>query len=306
MAVRKVYHRLPYYLPMRGLSLFALFAGATFIALSPIWVRVSEVGPTASAFWRVCLAVPLLWILFAFNSKDQKTLDKSQYIPLLLAGIAFAGDLAFWHWSVKYTSVANSTLLANLASIFVTLAAWILWKQRPSGLFLAGLAAALLGVALLVQTSLAGSSGASPTALLGDGLGVVTAMFYAWYLLCVKGLRDRGAGTLRLMAVTTTITAAILLPVALASGEALLPATQLGWLKLLGLAWISHAAGQGLIAYALAQLPAGFTSVGLLLQPVMAAVFAWILLGEPLVALQVAGGAVVLAGIYLARKASSQ
>jgi drug/metabolite transporter (DMT)-like permease len=291
---------------MRGLSLFALFAGATFIALSPIWVRVSEVGPTASAFWRVSLAVPLLWILFAFNSKGQKTLDKNQCIALLLAGIAFAGDLAFWHWSVKYTSVANSTLLANLASIFVTLAAWILWKQRPSGLFLAGLAAALLGVALLVQTSLAGSSGPSTTALLGDGLGVVTAMFYAWYLLCVKGLRDRGAGTLRLMAVTTTITAAVLLPVALASGEPLLPATQLGWLKLLGLAWISHAAGQGLIAYALAQLPAGFTSVGLLLQPVMAAVFAWVLLGEPLAALQVAGGAVVLAGIYLARKASSQ
>ena len=61
-----------------------------------------------------------------------------------------------------------------------------------------------------------------------------------------------------------------------------------------------------MIAYALAQLPAGFTSVGLLLQPVMAALFAWMLLGEPLGAMQVAGGAVVLAGIYLARKASSQ
>ena len=287
---------------MRGLSLIALFAGAIFIALSPIWVRVSEVGPTASAFWRVCLAVPLLWVLF-FSLKTKETKSLSTQWPLLLvAGVAFAGDLAFWHWSIKYTSVANSTLLANLASIFVTLAAWLLWKQRPTGLFLAGLAAALLGVTLLVQASL----GSSPDALLGDGLGVVTAMFYAWYLLSVKGLRDRGAGTLGLMAVTTTITAVILLPVALASGEALLPATSTGWLKLLGLAWISHAAGQGLIAYALAQLPAGFTSVGLLLQPVIAAAFAWILLGEPLVALQVAGGAVVLAGIYLARKASSQ
>jgi drug/metabolite transporter (DMT)-like permease len=291
---------------MRGLSLFALFAGAIFIALSPIWVRVSEVGPTASAFWRVCLAVPLLWVLF-FSLKTKETKSLSTQWPLLLvAGIAFAGDLAFWHWSIQYTSVANSTLLANLASIFVTLATWLLWKQRPSGLFLAGLALALLGVAVLVQASLAGSTGTSPTALLGDALGVVTAMFYAWYLLSVKGLRERGAGTLRLMAVTTTITAVILLPVALASGEALLPATSAGWLKLLGLAWISHAAGQGLIAYALAQLPVGFTSVGLLLQPVMAAVFAWILLGEPLVALQVAGGAVVLTGIYLARKASSQ
>jgi drug/metabolite transporter (DMT)-like permease len=282
---------------MRGLSLIALFAGAIFIALSPIWVRVSEVGPTASAFWRVLLAVPLLWILF-FSLKTNERKTTLPPLPYLLAGLAFAGDLAFWHWSIQYTSVANSTLLANLASIFVTLAAWVLWKQRPSGLFLGGLAAALLGTGLLVRASL----GFSPTALLGDALGVVTAMFYAWYLLQVKDLRDRGAATLQLMAVTTTITAVILLPVALLSGEPLLPQTETGWLKLLGLAWISHAGGQGLIAYALAHLPAAFSAVGLLLQPVMAAGFAWLLLSEPLTGLQCAGGAVVLFGIYLAHR----
>jgi hypothetical protein len=106
---------------------------------SPIWVRVADVGPTASAFWRVMLAVPLLWILFfSLASKEKKAaLPRA---PFLLAGIAFAGDLAFWHWSIQYTSVANSTLLANLASIFVTLAAWVLWKQRPTSLFISGLA----------------------------------------------------------------------------------------------------------------------------------------------------------------------
>lgn len=287
----KVYHR-----RMRGLPLIALFAGATCIALSPIWVRVADVGPTASAFWRVCLAVPLLWLLFAFISKDRKFLDKRQTALLFATGFAFAGDLAFWHWSIQYTSVANSTLLANLASIFVTLAAWVLWKQRPSGLFLAGLAAALLGTGLLVRASLA----FSPTALLGDGLGVVTALFYAWYLMSMKSLRDRGAATLLLMAATTTITAVLLLPVAAVSGETLLPASAAGWLTLAGLAWISHAGGQGLIAFALAHLPAAFSAVGLLLQPVLAAAFAWLLLAEPLTGLQCAGGAVVLFGIYLA------
>jgi drug/metabolite transporter (DMT)-like permease len=286
---------------MRGSPLIALFSGAICIALSPIWVRVSEVGPTASAFWRVFLAVPLLWVLFLSLKTKEKKIIPPHWGIMLAAGVAFAGDLAFWHWSIRFTSVANSTLLANLASIFVTLAAWILWKQRPSATFLAGLAAALAGVGLLVRASL----GSSPTALLGDGLGLVTALFYAWYLLSVKGLRDRGAATLQLMAVTTTLTAGILLPVALASGEALLPPTATGWLKLLGLAWISHAAGQGLIAYALAHLRAGFSSVGLLLQPVMAALFAWVLLGEPLSALQVAGGLVVLAGIALARRGSA-
>jgi len=285
---------------MRVPALLALFCGAACIALSPIWVRVSEVGPTASAFWRVALAVPLLWIAFV-SFPGKASVEKPNPYLLFAAGVAFAGDLAFWHWSIRFTSVANSTLLANLASIFVTLAAWLLWRQRPSATFLAGLVAALAGVGLLVRASL----GFSPDALLGDGLGVVTAMFYAWYLLSVKGLRDRGAGTLRLMAVTTTVTAVILFPVAIASGEDLLPASAAGWLKLLGLAWISHAGGQGLIAYALAHLPAAFSSVGLLLQPVIAALFAWLLLGEALSALQIAGGAVVLIGIYLARRGTS-
>ena len=285
---------------MRVPALFALFAGATCIALSPIWVRVADVGPTASAFWRVALAVPLLWFLLFASEKRQQEQNPLHWKFMLPAGIAFAGDLAFWHWSIQFTSVANSTLLANLASIFVTLAAWVLWKQRPSGTFLAGLAAALAGIALLVRASL----GYSPTTLFGDGLGVVTAMFYAWYLLSVKAIRDGGASTLYLMAVTTTITALILLPVAIASGEALFPETGAGWLTLLGLAWISHAAGQGLIAYALAHLPAAFSSVGLLSQPVMAAVFAWLLLGEGLSAFQIVGGAVVLVGIYIARRGS--
>jgi drug/metabolite transporter (DMT)-like permease len=282
-----------------GVALATLLAGATCIALSPIWVRISETGPTAAAFWRVALASPVLWLLYASGRREASSAGASWKL-LFAAGLAFAGDLAVWHTSIKLTSVANSTLLANLASIFVTLAAWLIWKQRPRGLFLVGLATALAGVGMLVETSAA----RSPTALGGDMLGVVTAMFYAWYLLAVKQLRDRGSATVRLMAVTSTITAVLLLPVALASGEQMLPVSALGWLTLAGLALVSHAAGQGLITYALAHLPAAFSSVSLLFQPVMAAVFAWVLLGEPLAPQQIAGGAVVLLGIYLSRRGS--
>ena len=278
-------------------ALAALLLGATCIALSPIFVRIADVGPTASAFWRVALAAPLLWPIAALTPHGPAL---AHWRLFLLAGVAFAGDLAFWHWSIRFTSVANSTLLANLASIFVTLAAWLFWRERPSGRFLLGLAAALAGVMLLVRTSLAFSA----SALLGDAFGVVTAAFYAGYILAVKDLRDRGAATVQLMAISTTITAALLFPVALASGETLLPASAAGWLTLAGLAWISHCAGQGLIAYSLAHLPAAFSSVSLLFQPVMAAIFGWVLLGEALTPLQMLGGAVVLAGIYLARRAS--
>lgn len=279
-------------------ALPALLAGATLIALSPIFVRLTDVGPTASAFWRVALAAPLLWLLLLAAPRGvPRALD---WKMLAFAGFAFAGDLAFWHWSIRFTSVANSTLLANLAAPFVTIALWIFWGRRPSGTFALGLAAALLGVLMLVHTSLAFSA----TALVGDAFGVITALFYAAYLLSVKSWRDRGAATLYVMATTSTLTALLLLPPAIASGEVLLPASAQGWLVLIGLAWISHCAGQGLIAYALAHLPAAFSSVSLLLQPVMAAIFAWMLLSEPLAPLQVAGGMVVLAGIYLARRGS--
>jgi drug/metabolite transporter (DMT)-like permease len=281
-------------------ALGALLVGAACIALSPIFVRLSEAGPTATAFWRVALAVPVLWLLYFFKSGPATRRYAGKWPLLLAAGFAFAGDLGFWHASVQLTSVANSTLLANLAAIFVTLAAWIFLRQKPTRLFLGGLGAALLGVMLLVHTSLALSS----TGLAGDALGVVTAMFYAGYILTVKALRDRGETTLHLMAVTTTITALFLFPVALASGEAMLPASAFGWWVLIGLALISHAAGQGLIAYALAHLPAAFSMVSLLFQPVMAALFAWVLLSEGLVPLQVLGGLIVLAGIYLARRGS--
>jgi len=284
---------------VRASALLALFCGAVCIALSPIWVRVADVGPIASAFWRVALAVPLLWSIAAAVRAPMRAAGARPAL-LAAAGLAFAGDLAFWHGSIQLTSVANSTLLANLASIFVTLGAWALWREKPRTLFLVGLALALGGVALLVRASVA----VSPRALLGDGLGVVTALFYAWYLMTVKRLRDGGLGVVALMAWSTTLTACVLLPVALASGEPLMPASAAGWLKLVGLAWISHAMGQGLIAFALAHLPAAFSAVALLLQPVMAALLAWVLLGEPVGALQLAGGAVVLAGIYLARRAS--
>jgi drug/metabolite transporter (DMT)-like permease len=281
-------------------ALPALLFGATCIALSPIFVRLSEAGPTATAFWRVALAVPVLWF-FCLVKAERRAPSRRNGWLLFAAGFAFAGDLGFWHASIQHTSVANSTLLANLASIFVTLAAWIFLRQRPGGVFLAGLATALTGVGLLVWASLEFSA----AALLGDALGVVTAMFYAGYIFAVKGLRDRGETALHLMAVSSTITALLLLPAALASSDQFFPSSAWGWAVLAGLALVSHAAGQGLIAYALAHLPAAFSSVSLLFQPVMAALFAWVLLAEPLAPLQIAGGLVVLAGIYLARRGSA-
>ena len=278
-----------------ALAVTALFVGAACIGTSALWVKVSETDPVSTAFWRVFLALPLLWAwALAERGRPARAVPATERRLMLWAGLLFAGDLAVWHWSVVLTSVANATLLANLAPIFVALAAWLLFHRTPSGRFLAGLAAALAGMAVLIggDFRLAGNQ------VLGDALGVVSAMFYAGYQLVVTRLRA-SASTASIMAWSGAITAAALLPLALASGEQFLPLTGGGWGKLIGLALVSQVVGQSLIAYAMAHLPATFSSVGLLFQPVMAALFAWILLGETLGWIEIAGAITVLAGIRI-------
>jgi len=286
---------------MNPLAIAALLLGATAIATSALFVKVSETGPVATAFWRIFLALPFLWMWSLLAERAGHSASFVSEKRLLLAtGLFFAGDLAFWHWSIVRTSVANATLLANLAPIFVALAAWLLFRQRLRGKFLRGLAIALTGMTILIggDFELQGSE------LLGDAFGVVTAMFYAGYQISVTKLRARVA-TSTIMAWSGLITALMLLPLALVSGEQLLPVSSAGWLKLIGLALIAQVAGQSLIAYAMAHLPATFSSVGLLFQPVMATLFAWIILGESVSSLQVAGGITVLIGIRMVHLAEN-
>jgi drug/metabolite transporter (DMT)-like permease len=286
--------------PRECLALAALFAGATAIATAPLFVKVSETGPVATAFWRVFLALPPLWIwaLISQGSRHREHLCNHRGM-LIAAALFFTGDLAVWHWSILLTSVANTTLLANLAPIFVTAAAWLLFREVPRKLFLAGLAAAIAGTLLLIGANF----GQNGSALLGDALGVITAMFYAAYQISVSRLRAH-VPTASLMAWSSAMMAAMLLPIAWVSGEQLLPHSDMGWMKLIGIALFAQVIGQSLIAWAMAHLTATFSSVGLLLQPVMATLFAWVLLGETVGPLQFTGGVLVLAGIALARQAT--
>lgn len=287
------------------LAIIALLAGSAAIGFSPLFVRLAEAGPIATAFWRVALAAPLFWLFMARETAQAPTAGFRRpsswrdYGGLALAGLCFAGDLTTWHLSIRQTSVANATLLANIAPIFVTLFSWALFGQRFSRGFLGGLAVAMLGVALLMGRSF----DADAVSLAGDGLALTAAMFYASYFIVVSRLR-RSFSTATIMLWSGAATAAATLALTLATGESLWPASWTGWLALFGLAWFSHAGGQGLIAYGMAFLPAAFTSVTVLLQPVVAAAAAWAVLGEPLGWLDAAAMAVVLAGIVLARRGS--
>ncbi len=288
-------------------ALITLIAGALCTGGASILVRLSETGPTATAFWRGCLALPLLalWALLEprpsegpkrLPTRATSIVSSFRDPGFLWAGAFFAGDLALWHWSLMLTSVAASTLEASLAPIAVTLIVWLLWRERPSGRFLAATALALAGMVLIVSPKL----GHGGSAFAGDALGLGTAVFFAAYILAVAGLRARfGTGTV--MFNSTLAFTVFLLPLALTQNFA--PDTAYGWAIVGGCAVAAQVLGQGLIAYALAHLRPTFSSLGLLVQTIGASTSAWLVLGERLAAVQIVGGLVIIGAIALARSA---
>ncbi len=282
----------------QGKAVVALLAGVTCIGAAPIFVRLSEVGPSATAFYRVALVLPIYWLL---ARKEPSAVRRSFRRTCLwfVAGVGcfFAADLSLWHWALRYTPVANSTLLTNLAPVFVLIGARAFLHEHTGRGLIASVAITMAGSALLV----ASSAQLARANLFGDVLSLVTAVFYAGYLVTLKRARQDLPAPV-VMAASGLVSCPLFVLAGMAANENFVPATAKGWAVLFGLGLISHLAGQGLIAYGLAHVQAAFSAAALLWQPVVAALLAAILLGESLTGMQIIGGAVVLVGIYLAQR----
>lgn len=284
-----------------ALPFVALALGAVAMGASPIFVRLADVGPFASAFWRMFLALPLLWAWMAWERAQEGTddgpLDLSRHgVVIALIGFFFAGDLFFWHLSILNTTVANATLLATMTPIIVTLGAWLIFKERIAPRVLTGVILGLAGATLLVGLN----ARFAPERVFGDFCGVITACFFGSYFLTVSHAR-RTMTSAQVMFYPALVTCFLLLLVTLLLEDRLFPRSFEGLAILAGLAFISQIGGQGLMAYALGHLPAIFSSLVLFLEAIAAAMLAWLLLAEQVSVWQTGGGILIMAGIYAAR-----
>ncbi|WP_304176164.1 DMT family transporter [Phenylobacterium aquaticum] len=279
----------------RTRALIVLLTGASVIGVGPIFVRLAEVGPAAAGMWRLVFSLPLLFILARRNGGTGAPTRAT-----VLAGIAFAFDLGFWHYGIAYTSVAKATVLSNLTPVVVTAVAWIFLKQRPRRMFLVAVGLAVAGAWIMAAARHGGALGKAPA--LGDAFSVATAFWYAMYFLAVSSARQSQAAT-RIMFWSSLTGAPLMLLAALGLGERLLPITSTGWAACIGLG-IMHVAGQGSIAWALGRLPAATASVVVLIQPVVAALLGWWIFGELFGHLQMLGAGIALSGVVLAQWAS--
>jgi drug/metabolite transporter (DMT)-like permease len=274
----------------------SIVVGTGIIAWSGVLARFLDVGPLAGAAWRMGLAVPALAVWARLISPRRMNLAQpvAFALPLALAGLAFAADVGAFHIALTGTKVANASFIGNMAPILTVVGGALFFTEHPPPRVWFALALALFGSWMMA------GAGAPLELGYGDIFAFCAAIFYAAYLLIIKRMRAKLDGPTATLW-SAAVSAIALVIAALAHGETLLPHSALGWTIVILLGVVSHAMGQGLTSIAIGRVSVGLVALVILAQPPFSALLAWLVLDETMAPLQIAGGAVILAAVFLAR-----
>jgi drug/metabolite transporter (DMT)-like permease len=277
--------------------------GAACISASAVLIKLADTGTASAAFYRSLLALPLLAVLAVVEQRRRGPRPLRSRFGAVLAGVFLAVDLVLWNHAIADLGAGIATLLGNLQVVFVTAAAWLLFRERPGRGFFLALPVVLAGV-VLVSGLVDHARGVHSVAGIEYGLG--TSVAYAAFLLI---LRQTSAATPHVAAPLAEATAGA------TAGAAALGLVfggfgldigwhAFGWLLLLAMS--SGTAGWLLITWSLPRLPAAMSSLLLLLQPAAAILLAAVVLGERPSSLQLAGAVLVCGGILVAARATGR
>lgn len=280
-------------LPTLAMMAVVLVWGLSFVSSKSVFN--AGFPPMTTALVRFSLAS---LILFPLHRKlhPEITVGRTQRLPLALSGL-FGVSLyfVFENWGIKLSSASSAALIIGAIPVFVALAEHLFFHNRVTWYQGAGIAVSLGGVYLLVQ----GSGGRSPNMLAGNLLMLGACLSWVVYNILSRNLQKSFPG-ISLVAYQSLAGTLYLVPLALLeSGSWLAGGGPAVWLNLLYLSLLCSAAAYFLYLYALRQLGAVVVSTYINLIPLAGALGGVIILGERLTGLQVAGGAVVLAGVAM-------
>lgn len=274
--------------------IFLIVLAICCLATGGIYVKMSKLPPINTGFYRVLFSIP---ILMPFTIRKVKYLSKKEIAQIFIAGMFLAGDLILWNISFGLTTVANANLLANFTPFTIIPVSYFIFKEKIPKNFLIGMTITFSGVMVLML----GKINPSFSDFKGDLLAFCTSIFYSLFLLMVYKLRNRvdsmvimfvsGFGSIFLLAIVIFFGESFVFPKNIAE---LMP--------LLGLALISQIMGQGLLAYCLGKVNASLSSIICLCQPVIAAVYAFIIFSEKLTIVEIVGVIITIFGVYFAKK----
>jgi drug/metabolite transporter (DMT)-like permease len=280
-----------------------LAAGVLVVSSASILIRFAQglgVPSLSLAAWRLTLAALILTPFVLARCRSELASLAPRDVGLAaLAGAFLAIHFATWIASLAYTSVAASTVLVTTNPIWIAAASWLLFRERPGAGLAAGIVLALVGSVAIFAAGGTGLAGEHPA--LGNALALIGAIMVSGYLLIGRSLRRR----LSLLAYIWLVygaAAGVLLLAVLATGGPLLGFTSAAYAILLALAIGPQLAGHTAFNWALRYLSPAFIAIAILGEPVGAALLAFLILGERVAPLELAGFVLLLVGIYCAAR----
>lgn len=282
---------------VRGRAFLAMVVANIMLAFGPLLVRLADVSPIGSGFWRLAFAAPMLLLLCRFTGQPILRVPRRTLIALISGGIFFAADLATWHSGIVRTKLANATLFGNIAVFTFSAYGLIVARRLPDR----GQAAAIILAAVGTMLLLGRSYQLSARFLQGDLLCIAAGLCYTVYLINVGQARS----SLQPLPTLAIITVAGVLPMlllALAFDETVWPHF---WWPLILLALGSQVIGQGLLVYAVGLLSPIIVGLGFLIQPLVSAIIGIFIYGERLAVADISGGVAIATALVLVRRSDT-
>lgn len=269
-----------------------LLLGIVAVSLAAVFIRLADAPPLIIASYRMAIAT-LAFAPLSLAALRRARLSRDALIYTVLAGLCLAGHFATWISSLSYTTVAASVTLVASQPLWVALLSWVFLSVAPTFLVLVGVLLAIAGGALIGFGDFTG--GSAP--LLGDALALAGAVFGAAYLLLGRAAQRRGLGLSAYAGLAYAVAALSLLPLPAVAG---LPyggydASSIGWIVLLAL--IPQLVGHTSFNYAMNYVAPTLVATAMLLEPVGASVFAWLVFGEVPSLTTLVGALILLTGV---------
>ncbi len=280
----------------RNIPIFQVVSGAFLISFSGIFVKLADVSPTASGFYRVFFgSIFLLCATVWF--KDYKKLTSAELFLIIFCGFVFAIDLFFWHVSIMYIGPGLATLLGNFQVFLLAATGIFFFGERVRPRFVAAIPLAIIGLLMIVGVNWNNLENEYKT---GVYLGLLTAICYTAFLLSLRKIQsdERHSQYFSLMIVSLSCAVFLGMKMLLTGDSFAIPNVQ-SLSALLGLGLFSQTIGWVLIANAMPNIRASFTGLILLLQPSLAFIWDVLLFKRPTDIFNWIGVVVTLAAIYM-------
>ncbi|MEF7440918.1 DMT family transporter [Paenibacillus lautus] len=269
-----------------------LFIAILSVSVSSIMIKSSDTPTAVAGMYRLFLSAIIMLPFVPWKTLRSSKLDSQDWGNVVLAGLLLGLHFLFWMESLVYTSVASSMVILALQPLFVMIGSYYMFRERASALTVLCLVAALFGSLIIAW----GDIGVSREALIGDGLSLIGTIMVSAYLLVGQKVSQKINANLYSVVVFFT-GGSVLLVYSLWNHHSLTHYNASDWTYFLLLAIIPTIFGQYVFNLLLKSIGATTVSVGIIGEPVLAIMLAYLLLGETISVSQFVGGMITLLGM---------